>query len=111
MTNPSHLQIANPKSINFNPCVRDRLGKTAPCVRSVICNHAFDVITIQRDSLIRAIHANEWDLLHQVNAQKAVIGEDGYQTLLRSLFVFEYRDEQGSWFGLNPILAEANQLG
>jgi hypothetical protein len=69
-----------------------------------------DVIMIQRDSLIRAIHANEWDLLRQVNDQKAVIGEDSYQTLLRSLFVFEYRDEQGSWFGLNPILAEANQL-
>jgi hypothetical protein len=69
-----------------------------------------DVITLQRDSLIKAIHTSEWDLLRQANAQKAVIGEEGYQTLLRSLFVFEYRDEQGTWFGLNPILAEAHQL-
>ncbi|MGB8698664.1 MAG: ATP-binding protein [Thermosynechococcaceae cyanobacterium] len=69
-----------------------------------------DVITLQRDSLIKAIHTQEWELLRQVNAQKAVIGEEGYQILLRSLFVFEYRDEQGTWFGLNPILAEAQQL-
>lgn len=69
-----------------------------------------DVIGIQRDSLVRAISADEWDLLRQVKAQKAVVGEESYQTLLRSLFVFEYRDEVGTWFGLNPILAEAEQL-
>jgi hypothetical protein len=48
--------------------------------------------------------------LHQAKAQKAVVGEEGYQILLRSLFVFESRDDQGVWFGLNPILAEASQL-
>jgi hypothetical protein len=69
-----------------------------------------DVIAIQRDSLVRAITADEWQLLRQVKAQNAVVGEEGYQTLLRSLFVFEYRDEAGTWFGLNPILAEATQL-
>ncbi len=69
-----------------------------------------EVIGVQRDSLVRAISANEWDLLRQVKAQRAVVGEEGYQTLLRSLFVFEYRDEDGTWFGLNPILAEAKQL-
>ena len=69
-----------------------------------------EMITLQRDSLLKAIHTEEWELLRQVNAQKAVIGEEGYQVLLRSLFVFEYRDEQGTWFGLNPILAEASQL-
>lgn len=70
-----------------------------------------EVIAVQRDSLVRAITAEEWDLLREVNAQRAVVGEEGYQTLLRSLFVFEYRDEEGTWFGLNPILAEAKQLG
>jgi hypothetical protein len=69
-----------------------------------------DVIAEQRDSLIRAIHADEWELLRQVKAQNAVVGEEGYQTLLRSLFVFEYRDSDGAWFGLNPILADAKQL-
>jgi hypothetical protein len=69
-----------------------------------------EVIATQRDSLIRAITANEWELLQQVKAQKTVVGEEGYQTLLRSLFVFEYLDELGTWSGLNPILAEAEQL-
>jgi len=69
-----------------------------------------EVIAVQRDSLVRAISAQEWDLIRQVKAQKAVVGEEGYQTLLRSLFVFEYRDQDGTWFGLNPILAEVKQL-
>lgn len=69
-----------------------------------------EVIATQRDSLVRAITADEWQLLEEVKAQRAVVGEAGYQTLLRSLFVFEYRDEDGTWFGLNPILAEAKQL-
>jgi hypothetical protein len=69
-----------------------------------------EVIATQRDSLVRAINTEEWELLQQVKAQKAVVGETGYQILLRSLFVFEYLDEEGSWFGLNPILAEAKQL-
>ncbi|WP_299486202.1 ATP-binding protein [Acaryochloris sp. IP29b_bin.137] len=69
-----------------------------------------DVISVQRDALVRAIQAQEWELLNQVKAQKAVVGEEGYHTLLRSLFVFEYRDEKGTWFGLNPILAEAQQF-
>lgn len=39
-----------------------------------------------------------------------VVGEAAYQALLKSLFVFEYRDGEGTWFGLNPILAEAKVL-
>ena len=69
-----------------------------------------DVILTQRDSMIRAIDTHEWKLLHNVKDKKAVVGEAEYQTLLKSLFVFEYRDEKGTWFGLNPILAEAEQF-
>jgi len=39
-----------------------------------------------------------------------VRGEEEYQTLLRSMFVFEYQDEEGGWFSINPILAEAKRL-
>ncbi|MFO0310871.1 MAG: hypothetical protein ACK53D_18610, partial [Pseudanabaena sp.] len=69
-----------------------------------------EVIATQRDSLVRAITASEWELLKQVRDTKTVAGEEGCQTLLRSLFVFEYLDELGTWSGLNPILAEAEQL-
>ncbi|HEY9669280.1 MAG TPA: P-loop NTPase fold protein, partial [Coleofasciculaceae cyanobacterium] len=69
-----------------------------------------DTIRRQRDALNRAIDDREWELLRQVTQKHLVRGEEEYQTLLRSLFVFEYQDEQGSWFSINPLLAEAKQL-
>jgi len=39
-----------------------------------------------------------------------VRGESEYQTLLRSLFVFEYRDAKQTWFDLNPVLLAAKEL-
>lgn len=70
-----------------------------------------EVIATQRDSLVKIIKDNVWELLQQVKSQKIVVaGEKEYQTLLHSLFVFEYLDENGNWFGLNPILDDAKQL-
>lgn len=69
-----------------------------------------DVIRRERDALVRAITDDEWELLLQVAKQQGVKGEEEYQTLLRSMFVFEYQDEQGGWFSINPILAEAKKL-
>ncbi|MCY7321201.1 MAG: ATP-binding protein, partial [Phormidesmis sp. CAN_BIN36] len=68
------------------------------------------IIRQRRGELALAITENEWELLRQVIQQKNVRGEDGYQTLLRSMFVFEYRDEESCWFDLNPILAESKEL-
>ncbi|NEO97435.1 MAG: ATP-binding protein [Symploca sp. SIO2E9] len=69
-----------------------------------------DVIRRQRDALVRAVDEQEWELLFQVKRQQLVKGEDEYHTLMRSMFVFEYQDEEGGWFSINPILAEARQL-
>ena len=69
-----------------------------------------EIIRRQRDALVRAVDDQEWELLRQVAQNQMVRGEDEYQTLLRSLFVFEYQDEQGSWFSINPILQQAKQL-
>ena len=69
-----------------------------------------DVIRRQRDGLVRAITEDEWTLLRQVKQDQAVEGEKEHQTLLRSMFVFEYQDEDGSWFKINPILAEAKHF-
>jgi hypothetical protein len=69
-----------------------------------------EIIRRQRDALVRAVDDDEWELLRQVGHNQMVRGEDEYQTLLRSLFVFEYQDEQGGWFSINPILGEAKQL-
>lgn len=69
-----------------------------------------DVIRRERDSLVRTVDAEEWQLLKRVQERRNVIGEEEHQRLVRSMFVFEYQDEQGGWFSLNPILAEAQQL-
>ncbi len=67
------------------------------------------VIRSQRDSLARAIDDEEWKLICQVVNQQNVKGEIEYQMLLRSMFVFEYQDTQGTWFGINPVLAETTK--
>lgn len=68
-----------------------------------------DVIKEYRDDLMRAITLDEWELLFEVVQRQRVSGEDECQTLLRSMFVFEYRDKEGHWFGINPVLAETSK--
>jgi hypothetical protein len=68
-----------------------------------------DVIREYRDDLLRAITLDEWELLFEVVQRQRVTGEEECQTLLRSMFVFEYRDRQGHWFGINPVLAETSR--
>jgi hypothetical protein len=64
-----------------------------------------------RDSLTLAINDEEWVLLNRVIQQQSVNGEAGHQTLLRSLFVFEYSDaQQGRWFNINPALKETEKF-
>lgn len=67
------------------------------------------VIQEFRDDLVRAITDDEWELLLQVVKRQKVTGEEEWQMLLRSMFVFEYRDQDGGWFGLNPVLAETQK--
>ena len=69
-----------------------------------------NVIIQRRHQLTLAIEADERELLRQVAAFKSVTGEAKYQTLLRSLWVFEYRYGEDYWFEVNPILAEAKEF-
>ena len=57
-----------------------------------------------------AITAEGWNLLRKVAQEKKVDGEEGYRTFLRNMLVFEYRDLEGSWFNINPVLAEAKEF-
>ncbi len=68
------------------------------------------VIRLRLGDLTKAIDAEEWQLLREVYRTKAVRGESEYQSLLRSLFVFEYREDGQTWFDLNPVLLEAKEL-
>jgi hypothetical protein len=68
------------------------------------------VIRQRRNELTLAITVDEWELLRQVAQHKSLRGEEKYQTLVRDMFVFEYRDSEGSWFDINPILVEAKEF-
>jgi len=69
-----------------------------------------DTIRKRRNELTLSIDDEEWKLLRQVNATKKVVGDTGYQTLIRSMYVYEYQDEDGSWFEVNPVLANAPEF-
>ncbi|MEH1795394.1 P-loop NTPase fold protein [Nostoc sp.] len=94
--------------------VRDLLGLLFDCLREQ--DPPFDrecvdlVIQRQRDYRANAIDPHEWELIFQVVQQQRVRGDIEYHTLLRSLFVFEYRDHQGAWFAVNPVLAETEKF-
>ncbi|MEA5571334.1 P-loop NTPase fold protein [Calothrix sp. UHCC 0171] len=68
------------------------------------------VIKDYRDDLLLAINDEEWELLYEVVNQQSLKGESEYQRLLRSMFVFEYRDPTGRWFGISPALAETEKV-
>ncbi len=69
------------------------------------------VIRIRRHDMTLPISEEEWQLLHNVKQKKKVSDDQGYQKLIRSRFVFEYRDGGESWFDVNPILTEATEMG
>jgi hypothetical protein len=68
------------------------------------------MIRARRNEMVMPISDDEWELLRQVKQRKKVSGNQGYQTLIRSRLVFEYRDHGESWFDINPILADAKEL-
>ncbi|WP_445631274.1 P-loop NTPase fold protein [Nostoc sp. DSM 114167] len=68
------------------------------------------VIKQRRNELTLAITPDEWEVLREVAQEKNLRGHERYELLLRSMFVFEYRNEDGSWFDINPILAEAKEF-
>lgn len=57
-----------------------------------------------RNAMTRAISDEELQLLNEVKQTKRVRDEEGYTKLIRSRFVFEYQDEEGSWYDINPII-------
>ena len=57
------------------------------------------------------ITEDDWELLRQVKQKKQLAGNSNYQKLIRTLLVYEYRDDQGlPWYKVKPILADLSQL-
>jgi hypothetical protein len=68
------------------------------------------IIRSYRDSLLGTVDDDEWKLIVQVVRQKAIQGDEQFKILLPSTFFYEYRDNEGHWFGINPVLAETEQF-
>jgi hypothetical protein len=68
------------------------------------------VIREERNEMVRAIDDDEWALLKQVHQRKKVNGDAEYQMLISSRWVFEYRMDGESWFEVNPILMESEEM-
>ncbi|MEO1404153.1 MAG: ATP-binding protein [Cyanobacteria bacterium J06635_1] len=68
------------------------------------------VIRDERDALMALIDEQEWQLLFQAIREPDIQGNEAYNQLLRSLFLYEYRDQAGRWFALNPVLAETRRF-
>jgi len=62
------------------------------------------------NNLSLSLTDEERNLLQQVREQQTVGAESKYQDLVRSLFIFEYHDQQGSWFSINPLLMEEKRI-
>lgn len=94
--------------------IRNLLGLLYSCLQrqdppfSRECLEA--VIKDYRDDLLLAIDESQWELLFEVVQQQRVKGESDYQSLLRSMYLFEYRDPLGRWFGISPALAETEKV-
>ncbi|HBL13939.1 MAG TPA: KAP family P-loop domain-containing protein, partial [Cyanobacteria bacterium UBA11162] len=86
--------------------LRNLLGLMFGCLRQMdppISRDCLeDVIRESRDYLTSSIDDEEWELLFQVVQQQRVKGDAEYTTLLRGMFVYEYRDRNGNWFAINP---------
>ncbi|HAG85165.1 MAG TPA: KAP family P-loop domain-containing protein, partial [Cyanobacteria bacterium UBA12227] len=63
-----------------------------------------------RSDITLRISDLEWELLRQVQQRKWVSDNEGYEALIRSRLVFEYHQDEETWFDINPILADAQQL-
>ncbi|MBW4600717.1 MAG: AAA family ATPase [Calothrix sp. FI2-JRJ7] len=94
--------------------VRDLLGLVFECLREQDPPFERDtveaVIRRYRDFRANPIDSQEWDLIFEVLEKQHIKDDVKYHTLLNSLFIFEYRDTDGSWFAIHPILAETKQF-
>jgi hypothetical protein len=68
------------------------------------------LIQSSKQDVIMAISEQQWELLRQVKVRQKVNDDNGYQQLIRSRFVFEYRDNGQVWFDVNPMITEAGVL-
>jgi len=76
-----------------------------------LCRETLDKLVRQyRNEMTLRISDSQWELLRQVQQRKWVSDDQGYELLIRSRLVLEYYYEDESWFDVNPILVDAQEL-
>ncbi len=72
------------------------------------------VIQDERDGMAYGgFTSSDWEMLRKVEQEKDTIsiGDiENYQHFLSQLWLLEYKDPQGKWFGVNPLLKETTQF-
>ncbi len=68
------------------------------------------VIRELRNEWSDAIPGHEWELLQAVGRTKEIDDYEKYHRLLRNVFVVQYREPEGTWFDVNPVLKGAKKL-
>lgn len=66
------------------------------------------VIRDERNDLLGLIHDQDWKQLLRAVKARTLEGDSNYISLLRSLFLYEYRDDRGRWVDINPVLMETD---
>ncbi len=69
------------------------------------------VIRAKQNKRKRALNEDEWTLLRHVHNTHQVNDEENYDRLIQNRFVFEYIENDESWFEINPLLFEAQEMG
>jgi hypothetical protein len=68
------------------------------------------VIKQRQHQLCLAMEDEDWALLRQVAKRQSIRSEEEYQKLVTSLWVYQYRDNEGIWFDVNPLLKESKSF-
>jgi len=69
------------------------------------------VIRSRRNEMKLSLSDAEWELLRTVQVRGNKVSDgDGYDQLIHKRFVFEYLETGESWFEVNPILLEAEEM-
>jgi hypothetical protein len=56
------------------------------------------------------ITSDEWGLLNKIHQTKELSGDNDFSKLIRTLLVYEYRDDRGAWYEVNPILFRTEKI-
>ncbi len=64
----------------------------------------------RRNNILLGLDDDEYEMLREVHHTKTIGGDRLYDKLIANRLVFEYQEEQTSWFDLNPIIIGAEKL-